>query len=495
MPTQIPWHLMDKPIADLATDISHEIQVQREAIPIVFVPGIMGSRLRLAGSNGQGNGANGLPNMRWDPGNQAWMVANFTWAEPPHRKNMLVGASFSPGFLEADNSDPVADGFQGIMHAYRTFLVQLRDRDWGPLGKIFQFPVYAFGYNWTDSNDSAGAKLAGRIKEIIEEAKAITGSCEKVILVTHSMGGLVARSASELHGASGSILGIIHGVQPVTGAPAAYWRMKAGFEGFGATSATLGNSGPNVTCVLANIPGGLQLLPNKSHRSNAGIRQWLFLTEGGNMIWSLPRSNPYEEIYRVPAVVLPAAGEKPSTNRYWGLVDPNLLDPGNAARPPAQAPAPNDNNGLDGDASANGPWTGYLQLLAGAESFHDSLGMKAHAQTCCFHGIGNASADAVELRAESNWVRGEPYATRSFRGLFRSASGSDMQAVLQNPNGDGDGTVPASSGNALQRNTVKPLRSGAFALEHQPAFENAAAQQFTVRSIIALCEKHYRSKR
>jgi triacylglycerol esterase/lipase EstA (alpha/beta hydrolase family) len=63
---------------------------------------------------------------------------------------------------------------------------------------------------------------------------AITASgrkCEKVILVTHSMGGLVARYYSELlDGDFGqkNILGIVHGVMPDRGAPMAYKRMKAG---------------------------------------------------------------------------------------------------------------------------------------------------------------------------------------------------------------------------------------------------------------------------
>src|SRR5689334_18676005 len=43
------------------------ISCQIETLPIIFVPGIMGSRLRRAGTNGEGNGTDGLPNMRWDP--------------------------------------------------------------------------------------------------------------------------------------------------------------------------------------------------------------------------------------------------------------------------------------------------------------------------------------------------------------------------------------------------------------------------------------------
>src|SRR5450759_2344349 len=118
------------------------------------------------------------------------------------------------------------------------FLKPLKKHDWGDLGRIFEFPVYAVGYNWTESAGTAGEKLAARITEIIAEANDIVGFCEKVILISHSMGGLVSRWASEKAGAAGSILGIVHGVQPITGAPVAYWRIKAGFENFGPTSWT-----------------------------------------------------------------------------------------------------------------------------------------------------------------------------------------------------------------------------------------------------------------
>src|SRR5205823_14044804 len=128
---------------------------------------------------------------------------------------------------------------------------------------------------------NSGKKLAVRIKEIITEASEITGLCEKVILITHSMGGLVARWASEKAGAKASILGIIHGVQPVTGAAAAYWRIKAGFEGTGPTSRVLGHSAHEVTPILGNIPGGLQLLPNKLYETNGQAKSWLTFTGEG----------------------------------------------------------------------------------------------------------------------------------------------------------------------------------------------------------------------
>ncbi len=410
---------------------------------------------------------------------------------------MLVGdGNFFQGFLEVDNAKPVADGFHGIFNDYWKFLKSLRKQDWGPLRKIFEFPVYAVGYNWTGSNDHSGKLLAARIKQIIDEAKGITGLCEKVILLTHSMGGLVSRSASHLHGAEGNILGIIHGVQPVTGAPAAYWRMKAGFEGFGMGSRVLGNSGPTVTPVLGNLPGGLQLLPNKNHVTNRHQKPWLTVTQDGKTRLSLPNSDPYAEIYRVKARVQPTPGEKPSTNKYWGLVDPDLLDPARPAAPPAAPVDPKSRAGLAAAAPPHGdPWQQYLDVLKIAESFHDNLGMYQHPKTFCFAGVNNKTAEVIELRIESNWVRGDPYPKRGFRGFFTDAAGKDMQAVLQDPAGDGDGTVPRASAQALNKSGKEPPGDLAIDVQHQPAYKDSQAQAYAIQAIIALAKVRYESVR
>src|SRR5579864_3277573 len=172
---KVKWFELDQIFSGLQTDEVHEIQVQREAIPLVFVPGIMGTRLRLGGTDGKGDGDGGLPNMRWDPSAKVtFMLWHYGGAEPGFRKRMLVGDSFSPIYLEVDNSDPVEDGRHGLFENYYPFLDLLKNQNWGQLGKIFEFPVYAVGYNWTASNEDGGKKLVTRVREIIAEAQAVT---------------------------------------------------------------------------------------------------------------------------------------------------------------------------------------------------------------------------------------------------------------------------------------------------------------------------------
>ena len=84
-----------------------------------------------------------------------------------------------------------------------------------------------------------------------------------VILVTHSMGGLVARQYSEKMNGRDTILGIVHGVMPDLGSPAAYRRMKTGERGV--VGAVIGADAANLMPVLAQSPGPLQLLPGKAY--------------------------------------------------------------------------------------------------------------------------------------------------------------------------------------------------------------------------------------
>jgi hypothetical protein len=504
----VEWHKVDASIAGLSTDVKHEISVQREAIPIVFVPGVMGTRLRRAGTDGnpRNKSENNLPNLRWDPAT-GFTLKNYFLASPKFRKDMLIGATFDPNYLEVDNANPVGDGWFGIMGEYHEYLKVLKENDWGPLGKIFEFPVYAFGYNWTDDNAASGTKLANRIKEIIEEAKSVVGLCEQVILVTHSMGGLVARATSKLAGAEGSILGIIHGVQPALGSPAAYWRIKAGFEGGWIkdkiAAFCLGSTGRDVTALLGNSVGPLELLPNEQYITNTGNSRWLSVTNSDGEGFHLPNGDPYSSIYEIKAVVKPEPGKGPTYNTYWGLVDPDLLTP--EVMPPkvwedrgmfsTNEPNYKDRRYLMSKKNGNDlAWNKYLKNIKVAKQFHKDLNGHFHPNTWGFYGFGLETAEFVKLIVESNWVRTENYPTQCFRGFYRDARGSSMQAVLQDPDGRGDGTVPISSAKLIKPPPDKPNHIAGSELKHQPAYEESDMQRWTICAIKALAKIRYKKE-
>ena len=551
------WDLKNS-IEGLETERQNRIVIERDVLPIIFIPGIMGSRLKNKGEK------------VWDPDSKWFMLTNYfrIKSAAKHKKNVLVGKQFNPDHLQVLDDDAIqtkriADpggidktrkerGWGGVSWStYGDILKVLQKRLWDETVSLFyEFPVHAFGYNWTASNDLAGKKLVEEIDRIIKLYKDKGRHCEKVLLVTHSMGGLVARSAYMLHGAKDKIMGIIHGVQPSNGSPAAYWRMKAGFERphsipettlmhwfknpvktlkfkkdsavnsvvGTATSWTLGTDGEEVTALLGNMPGGLELLPNKQYRNNDGSTQWLELIDDQGIRKALPKSDPYREIYEQDDV-------------YYRLVNPEWLDPGEKEK-------------KDGLADLETAWNLYLINLDEAESFHERLTDKElHHETYQFYSSGIASSDRVvfDIVDDNIWetfkrkagilkdeileyiessIKGAPVAailgmtlSNTVTGPLKAvtlikdagkvvskltildmnyfinkggyrdrvdqsdkpAKGSGLRMVtLQLPDGAGDGTVPESSGMALKLNSDKKRT---FCIADKREFEAKAIEK------------------
>lgn len=193
----------------------------------------------------------------------------------------------------------------------------------------FRYRVYAIGYNWLQSNADSGkqviegsdyydpktkktTRLMG-IKEICAENH--TG---KAIILTHSMGGLVARMAIAMHGGADLMHGVFHNVQPATGAPVAAKRFRTGAGNEGGLNgfvggSLLGRDASEFVAVLANAPGPMELLPMPDYNNREPW--WIFSRLDGSPIMKLPESgDAYKEIY--------------TNSKWFGLV-PNekLLDP------------------------------------------------------------------------------------------------------------------------------------------------------------------------
>ena len=408
----IKWQGLFGRIDGLQTDVQNRICIEAGVIPIVFVPGFMGSRLRRRADK----------EKIWDPDDPLFMVDKYGKfsVTAAKRKALLIGSEFSPTYAEVDNDDPDHNkhfarkhdttrdkrGWGGVMWgSYGALLIKLQEHQWpAPLNACFEFPVHAFGYNWSASNDDAGLALKKYIDKITDDYRngvynpyGRKRECNKVIVVTHSMGGLVARSACVLHGAEGKVLGVIHGVQPSVGSPAAYWRMKAGFERprggpnrqfwdwlrnplkmikhsfLGNISAViLGTDGEEVTSLLGNSPGGLELLPTKDYRDNAGNRDWLSYPAARRHV-RLPVADPYEEIYLLEDVA-------------HRMIDPEWLD------------RKGKTSTIDQDRPVSGgPWDKYCSYLRQAKDFHDHLLTNFHPESYQFYGTDLDSPDRVEF--------------------------------------------------------------------------------------------------
>ncbi|WP_323840709.1 esterase/lipase family protein [Photorhabdus africana] len=345
-------------------------------------------------------------------------------------------------------------------------------RDEIKLSYQYQFPVHAMGYNWLQSNVESANRLADYIDQVVTSYKRRRQPCEKVILVTHSMGGLVARHYSEILKGRDRLQGIVHGVMPTFGAPTAYKRMKAG-EG-SPTGLVIGKDGGQFTAVMAQSPGPLQLLP--------GLRygKWWLKIEDGNTRYSLPENDPYEEIYL-------------QRDKWWGLCEERLINPENKAKNWAVMQA---------------DWDNFTKIIRkDVRSFIEELNGCYHSNTYAFYGnsMKHLSYGTVRWVARKDYFNRKGNPELAFNSpIFdpMNAELSDMRSVkypikpgndysliqtftIADPQEPGDGTVPVEGG----KFTASGLRSILGAeVDHEGAYDTDDTRFFTLRAIVKIAQ-------
>ncbi len=501
-----------------ATDNTQEkiVLAKPYIIPILFIPGIMGTNLRQKGSKAK-----------------AWRPPNADLAGAAD----LIGQLFSHLFkttekraadltapaVEIDPSGPVDTGDSGLpknvlvargwgslmRSSYHPFMGQLQHHlnqlsvydfqrceanlqewakehgleppaDWGAEGgepltrdeilhaANYQFDIWAGGYNWLQSNRDSGAAIKDYIEKIIlpyyNEGKEVAvkdtpdgegkNECsiqrkkpgrplaEQVIVVTHSMGGLVSRSLTEIHQCD-KVLGVSHGVQPATGAPATYKRMRSGFEG--AEQLFLGRNAADVVAIMSQAPGGMELLPTRDYNDG---KPWLKVRDkNGTEILALPKDgDPYEEIYNSPA--------------WYGMVpDANLglMTPG----------------GEGGNSSSDdqSPRKNLKRTIDKVREFHEAIEKKYKTPTYAHYGAQGKRDKEQErggllgsglLASKNLFTWGEVawegegvfsltpeqilLADDDGNGELKTTNG--IKLTIGEPDCPGDGTVPLPSGEA-----------------------------------------------
>ncbi|MFA2535024.1 esterase/lipase family protein [Pseudomonas chlororaphis] len=527
-----------------------------QAIPIVFVPGIMGSPLLATGANARIMGSDNR--WAWFPDDGLGWVAGITkWKSynsltPAERKQLL-----DPQRTRALSKPQDADRKTVSKYVTALPLEEALNRGWGSVmldsyGKIlnilegklrfiltpegkpypgikeampnvvsswgelkgyrpltpdaleaaaeFRYPVYAVGYNWLNSNSQAADYLAGQIQAILARCKNKLGlKCKHgVILVTHSMGGLVARMCAKRN--PNLIQGVVHGVQPAIGAATAYRRVRAGWEDI-AGAIGLGGTGKKIMPIFANAAGPLELLPNKRYGTG-----WLRITSNGKTLFQLPDAgkgggDPYAQIYLHPYA-------------WWRLMDPGWINPiGNEPNPnqPAVASA----------------WLNYQTRIGEAKDFHSNqLGGYYHPNSYVHYGAdeghqafqhctwklnaglipshkrgmpGTPAPAPSQEHAVNLQLTGDNYEGRTWMvdkvseqqlinqhgvGIMHNTLGHGYFADLQGQDQAGDGTVPAHAAEDAAEQAVFAARMTGY--DHQGSYKNLNVQNLTLYSILRI---------
>lgn len=446
--------------------------VNTTIVPIILVPGVMGSRLDMLGSG---------PN--WDPDSRGAMLSWATLAQRRVAETLDVDnpcaimfelsgralrdirrnpalrrtarRSLPPGTRSTLGRVFAERGWGSVAwSAYGRILMRLEDRlNLEPAGTILR-PVYAAGYDWRQGNRDSGLRLRDRIVEILERHPP----AEQAIIISHSMGGLVTRSALR-DGADAMLAGVVHTVMPSDGAPVAYRRFQTGavrpFDGgfFDITArvlnAIMGETRLQYAVTQARLRGPLELLPSSRYPI-----EFVRLTDGTTNRDFFDVFDIY--LQRTPPGVVPTPGEQ----------DPDTVIV--IPTPPFGTPTTIAIPGIRAEVADVEALSANLRRARGFQLFLNSASPTAHRNTIVFFGS--------ELVTDQRFDWNQP--TSGVRDGF-------AQKVVREP--PGDGTVPRVSAE-FQNADPPPMQRTAFGVEHADCFNDTGfreAVEVAVRTILA----------
>jgi len=346
------------------------------------------------------------------------------------------------------------------------------------------YPVHAMGYNFLQSNGKSATIIAKRIRGLVEGYQKRGFKCDEVIIITHSMGGLVARAllhpdyGNMLNDKTVKILGIYHNVMPTMGAGSAYKRMRFGFQDKPGKLAQIGAkviaiNGEHATAILANTPAPLELLPGAAYG-----KDWLkVIEESGKTLWSWPRNDEtaLNSIYLQ------------SEDAWWRLINPKWINPANVEE-------------------KNGGGLGKVQnRLKNASKFLQSIENTFHPIHC--YASFCASLERVtygEVVFKTQNFLWQPGKIRkalpppeTWKLLADDAKGKlTVQAgeqklflLLQHPNAAGDETVPSQrSARLIKGNLFVHGETKGESYEHQASYSDPKVLASMLYSIVQIAK-------
>jgi predicted alpha/beta hydrolase family esterase len=407
-------------MATVSGECPTHLSTECRLIPIIFVPGTLATRLSDATSHDLvWNPSGGL--FGSSPGPAVGKASDLK-----DLKRDLVPDEWNIDDYPPDLAERARDiyGFYGPLVDYHDKLLFALNEDLAD--KLAPFGceprVYAFGYDWRQDNAKSAAKLQELVKTARQECFG-----EKVILIAHSQGGLVARYYCGALKGESEVRSFFLIASPSLGSVHPYSRLKAGIsyslDGeimLGLRVVVLRCSQAESVDLCRHTPSLYQLAPNKV----LGAAQ-----EGWMNVDSSHTGYPLERDAAAEAgkgTMAPPASSEPAKGPTFS----HGKEPYTALRDMYA--------GVLDRIESRGPFKSYI---AGAEAFHDRLtvGGKAymHPNTINICTTDLATASSITL---------QPYGTLTARGNSYEYVSSGC-APVRLWTGRGDGSVMEISGN------------------------------------------------
>lgn len=347
------------------------------------------------------------------------------------------------------------------------------------------YPVHAMGYNFLKSNGDSAKVIAERIRGLVRGYQKRGFKCDEVIIVTHSMGGLVGRAllhqryGNMLNDKDVKVLGMYHNVMPTMGAAATYKRMRFGFQDQWGPAASLkaqiiAINGKHATAILANTPAPLEMLPGTAYG-----REWLKVVDGSDKtLWSWPRGSAtsLESIYLQPY------------SAWWRLVNPDWVNPAGATK------------------RSGGGLQNVYRRLTDATNFLRSIEQTFHPTNCYASFCASSehlSYGEVVFKAEELWtpfveadrdplppVETWKLLSDDARGMLKVQAGHRNLALsLQKAQAPGDETVPSErSARHINGTLFSHGNEKGRGYEHQTSYSDEQVLTSMLYSIVKIAK-------